>query len=84
MGGYRAPALLAPTARVGVRKRLSAAWMRRVGTWVDTTRVSRQAVRVVTHDETRSVRASALPSLAAPQQGPRAWGLHTLLIYAML
>jgi hypothetical protein len=40
--------------------------VRSVGTWVDTTLMYRQAVRV-THDETRSVSAYALPSLAAPQ-----------------
>ena len=64
-GTARAP-LLDPTARVGVRKMPRAAWVRSVGTWVDTTLMDRQAVRV-THDETRSVSASALPSLAAPQ-----------------
>ena len=83
MAGHRAPPLLDPTVRVGVRKMPSAAWMRSVGTWVDTTIVYRQAVRV-THDDTRSLSAYALPSLAAPQPGPRAWGLHTLLIYTML
>ena len=40
MGGHRAPPWLDPTARVGVRNMPSAAWVRRGGTWVNTTRVS--------------------------------------------
>ena len=33
-----------------------------------------------THDDPCRVSAYVLPILAAPQQGPQAWGLHTLLI----